>query len=93
MALVNSIKNKQVAEEIGRKSTTTVRRSGSGSGAPARKEGTFEASPEELTAARIAKVRPEDREKWIRNAREGKEVVFGTARAKKIAEEAKRNGY
>ncbi len=89
MALVNSVKNRQVATEQNRKSTTVVRRTSSGSGAPARHEEKFEASDEEITAARIAKVKPEDRQQWILNARNGTGVKFGTARAKKMAEEAK----
>ncbi len=89
MALVNSVKNRQVATEQNRRSTTVVRRTSSGSGAPARYEEKFEASDEEITAARIAKVKPEDRQQWILNARNGTGVKFGTARAKKMAEEAK----
>lgn len=95
MALVNSIKNKQVATEVARRSTTVVRRSGSGSGAPGRHEETFKATPEELSAARIAHVRPENINNWILNMRKDgeKAVKFGTARKMKMAEEAKRAGF
>jgi len=90
MALVNSVKNRQVAEEITRRATTPVRRFGSGSGSPQREKTKFEASPEELAAAKIAHVKPENMETWILARREGKPIVFGTAAKKQREAEAAR---
>jgi hypothetical protein len=92
MALVNKVKNRQVATEQNRRAGTTVRRVSTGSGAPGRFEDPVNATEEELAAARIAKVPQNLREQWVKDRREGKPVVFGTARARKQAEEAKKYG-
>lgn len=97
-ALVNSVKTRQVLEEKTRKDTNSARRHSSGSGAPSDiDDGSFSATDEEITAARIAKVKPEDRAEWIKNARKAvadgnpSVVRFGTAaRKKREAESAGR---
>lgn len=85
LALVNSVKNSQVSQEITRKAVTQVRRTSSGSGSAARETTVFEATPDELAAAKLGRVKPEDLESWVTNARIGKPVVFGSA-AKRMKE-------
>ncbi len=90
LALVNSVKNSQVAQEIARQRQTVTKRHSSGSGAGVTSVDKFEATPEELAAARIAHVKPENIESWVKNAREGKGVVFGTAAKRQREAEARR---
>lgn len=89
LALVNSVKNSQISQEIARKSGTATRRISSAGGSPAPAADPFEATPEEMTAARLAHVRPENMKAWIESARKGSPVVFGTAAKRKREAESK----
>ncbi len=68
-AAVNSVKSRQIAEELARKGKS--KSSGSGSGAPARNadDGAFEPTQEEVTMARFAKIPASKQEDWIKATR------------------------
>lgn len=89
MALVNRVKNNIVVSEIKRGSSNVARRHSTGSGSPHASEDAFIASEEEIMAAKIAHVSPERMEEWIKNARSGTGVKFGTAAKKRKEAESK----
>jgi hypothetical protein len=90
MALVNSVKNRQVSEEIARKAGLPAKRHISGTGNPPAENKEFEVTDEEKAAARISRVKPENLKQWVLDRREGKPVIFGTA-AKKMREAEAKN--